>query len=231
MKWFIINTACASIHRDPSFNSSCISEAIYGESCSILEKHKNWYKIKCEDEYEGWVNSFYGIIKSEKNKNNYLITLPDVNGSFTTKLPFGSLVKEAGQGATKIKKTFDKKLILSTAKTLIDVPYKWGGKSSLGFDCSGFVQAVLKACGLNIPRDAYQQFDYFKNSRIKFSDVLPGDLHFFGETNNINHVGFSLGSSEILHSQGAVRIEDLKNNQNLSDIYHSSISIQRKFIK
>ena len=74
-KWFIINSAVGPIYSEPNFHSSCISEAVYGESCEILDKQDNWLKIRCEDGYKGWVNSFYGSISNEKNKPSYICLL------------------------------------------------------------------------------------------------------------------------------------------------------------
>ena len=67
-KWFIIDSAVGPIYLEPNFHSSCLSEAVYGESCEILDKQHNWLEIKCEDGYRGWINSFYGHISNEKNK-------------------------------------------------------------------------------------------------------------------------------------------------------------------
>ena len=113
-------------------------------------------------------------------------------------------------------------------------PYKWGGKTSLGFDCSGFVQSVLKVCGIEVPRDSSQQWDYFHNNKIDIKASEPGDLHFFGINDNITHVGLSTGGKGLLHAQGYVKVESLDPNnsdfnQGLLDIYLSSHSIKRKF--
>ena len=98
------------------------------------------------------------------------------------------------------------------------------------------MQAVLWVCGLNIPRDSYQQKLFFQNSKIKLNNSEPGDLHFFGNKEKVTHVGFSTGGLGIIHSQGMVRNDSLdkysKNyNKNLLDIYLSTYSIKCKFIQ
>ena len=50
--------------------------------------------------------------------------------------------------------------LIDTTQELLNVPYLWGGKSQLGFDCSGFVQTVFKTFGIYLPRDSYQQMNY-----------------------------------------------------------------------
>ena len=47
--------------------------------------------------------------------------------------------------------------IIELAISLLGVPYLWGGRSSFGYDCSGFVQMVLKTAGIDIPRDTHRQ--------------------------------------------------------------------------
>ena len=75
-KWFIIDSAVGPIYSEPNFHSSCLSEAVYGESCEILDNQDNWFEIKCEDGYRGWINSFYGYISNEKNKPSYIVAYP-----------------------------------------------------------------------------------------------------------------------------------------------------------
>ena len=117
---------------------------------------------------------------------------------------------------------------------LLGIPYKWGGKTSLGFDCAGLVQSVLHVCGFMVPRDANQQKVFFQNSEISIDDSEPGDLHFFGKNGFASHVGLSVGGFDFIHSQGVVKMNSLNEtskifNKNLFDIYLSSCSIKRKF--
>ena len=78
--------------------------------------------------------------------------------------------------------------IIDFSKTLLGVPYKWGGQSKEGFDCSGFAQYVMAYHGLKIPRVARIQYD--KTKKIDFEKARKGDLVFFGKsTEKITHVG------------------------------------------
>ena len=49
--WFIVNVGSAPVYDKPSFNSTCVTEAVYGESCIINDHKDNWLEIKCEDGY------------------------------------------------------------------------------------------------------------------------------------------------------------------------------------
>ncbi|MFL3015025.1 MAG: NlpC/P60 family protein [Candidatus Neomarinimicrobiota bacterium] len=233
-KWFIIKAGSALVYSQPDFNSPCITEAIYGESCRILGHKDNWFKIECEDGYIGWVNSFYGIRSLERNNPKYLVVYPKNGGHFNSKYPFGSQMENYISGSMLINKKLGSGKVIELATQLVGTPYKWGGKSSLGFDCSGLVQSVLKICGLEIPRDAKDQIIFFSNDQIDLSDAKPGDLHFFGSKDKVTHVGFSTKGPGLLHAQGTVKLDSIDSskkdyNKKLLDIYLSSHSIKRKF--
>ncbi len=103
------------------------------------------------------------------------------------------------------------------AKGMIGVPYLWGGRSTFGIDCSGFVQKVYYLCGIILPRDAWQQemWDGFEPTDIR--NPGQGDTLYFssGTTpfdERISHTGISLGGSRFIHScgKGGVMISDLE---------------------
>jgi hypothetical protein len=76
------------------------------------------------------------------------------------------------------------------ASNYMGVPYKWGGTTADGFDCSGFTQHVLKSAGYSIPRTAGDQ--YQKSTKIELENVQCGDLVFFKNDSKISHVGMIL---------------------------------------
>ncbi|MBT3179618.1 MAG: C40 family peptidase [Candidatus Marinimicrobia bacterium] len=233
-EWFIITSGAAPVYKEANFNSPCFTEAIYGESCQILDHYENWIQIKCEDNYKGWVNSFYGHKSSNKNNPTHKVVFPNKMRHFDSKFPFGAKVNDSIEGTIPIIEKIGFEQIIPIAKNLLGTPYKWGGKTSLGIDCSGLVQSVLKACGLDIPRDSYQQQEFFVDDEISMNQTGRGDLHFFGKNDIVTHVAFSTGGKKILHSQGKVKEESLDPNdenvnQKLIDMYLSSHSIQRKF--
>lgn len=124
----------------------------------------------------------------------------------------GYLSKNAAQDVVTWRKNLhnDAASILTTAKTLTGIPYMWGGTSTKGVDCSGFVRTALFMHDIIIPRDASQQA--LKGQRINilpdFSNLLPGDLLFFGkhDTKRVQHVGFYMGHGKFIHSLGWVHI-------------------------
>jgi len=94
-------------------------------------------------------------------------------------------------------KTLEELLVFS--KKFLGLPYTWGGTSSYGFDCSGFVQILFKEMGLAIPRNARCQAACTLFIPVTKKDLQAGDLVFFGTT-RITHVGLYLGNDEFIHS-------------------------------
>lgn len=92
------------------------------------------------------------------------------------------------------------------AERFLGTPYLWGGRESLGLDCSGLVQAALFACGIACPRDADQQAGL--GHQIAREDFGRGDLVFWK-----GHVAVGLDAERIVHANGfhmAVAIEPLE---------------------
>lgn len=118
-------------------------------------------------------------------------------------------ISQAGQSARD--KASD--LVIS-AMGFLGVPYRRGGNSlETGFDCSGFVRAMVEnSVGLLLPRTADQQAA--ATLTIDRSELKPGDLVFFNTLRRtFSHVGIYVGDSKFIHSPkpGAqVRVEDMR---------------------
>ncbi|MGC9004616.1 MAG: LysM peptidoglycan-binding domain-containing protein [bacterium] len=102
--------------------------------------------------------------------------------------------------------------VVTTALNYRGVRYSYGGFSSRGFDCSGFVKYVYQRHGLNLPHNAAAQYRYGKP--VNKSELRPGDLVFFrtGRGRGINHVGIYIGDGKFIHAssaRGRVRIDSL----------------------
>ncbi len=92
--------------------------------------------------------------------------------------------------------------ISKDAHQYIGVPYKWGGTSSNGFDCSGLTRAVYRLNGLNLPRTSREQFN--TGNFVLKKNLKVGDLVFFTTNNGkqINHVGIYIGNNQFIHAPG-----------------------------
>lgn len=84
--------------------------------------------------------------------------------------------------------------VVNIARTLLGIPYAYGGTSPSGFDCSGFTQYVFGKAGVSIPRTASGQ----KKAATPVGNPKPGDLVFFGSP--VWHVGIYTGNGMMIDS-------------------------------
>jgi len=86
------------------------------------------------------------------------------------------------------------------ALRFLGAPYVFGGTSSSGFDCSGFVQHVFGMLGIVLPRTADAQYDA---GRPTVGGPRAGDLVFFDTYGGVSHVGIYLGNGEFVHASSS----------------------------
>jgi cell wall-associated NlpC family hydrolase len=90
-------------------------------------------------------------------------------------------------------------LFYQTSRQQIGAPYRSGGTTPKGFDCSGFTYYVYKQHGIPLTRTAHSQ--YKKSLIISKRNALPGDLVFFKTRNGwVYHVGIYAGNNKVIHS-------------------------------
>ncbi|MBN1296002.1 C40 family peptidase [bacterium] len=92
--------------------------------------------------------------------------------------------------------------LVHTAMRFIGCPYRYGGVSENGFDCSGLTMTIYRLNGLNLPRVSLDQ--YRLGRRVSLAQLQPGDLVFFRTTGNdaITHVGIYTGKGNFIHAPG-----------------------------
>lgn len=232
--------AVCPLRSHPKDSAEMVSQVLFGELVTILEREKQWVRIRCEDKYEGYADYkfFHEISEKEAsewkelrmrnlNRNefvdiqNQLIQIPI--GAFVSSEDYafdfgilkGSLITHEVLPRTEI------------AKMYRGSSYLWGGKTPWGIDCSGFTQMVLAFEKIELPRDAYQQAEI--GQLIDFKDKEAGDLVFFTTTSEkITHVGLMISERQIIHAHGSIRIDELQNEgiyqseeQRISHHFHS----------
>jgi gamma-D-glutamyl-L-lysine dipeptidyl-peptidase len=104
---------------------------------------------------------------------------------------------------------------IELGKRFLGLPYTWGGTSSFGYDCSGFVQMLCRRRGIGLPRDAAPQAASSALAPVERGDLRPGDLLYFGSSaSHITHTGMYIGDGKFLdattYQHPAVRIDSLK---------------------
>jgi len=105
------------------------------------------------------------------------------------------------------------KLLEQVVNSYLGVPYRWGGTTGKGFDCSGFVIAVYREVyDAGLPRTSSAMWKLGR--QVPISAAKPGDLVFFkgGSFSTIDHVGIYMGHNRFVHSStsSGVIYSDLK---------------------
>ena len=215
MRYGICKLSVVPMRREASHESELVSELLFNDIYEVIDENDEWVKIRClYDSYEGWVRKLqhFEIDDKEYNeclkKDKYIITSP-ISYYNNKVLSFGSKIFEERENSILLRKQFDSRIMVESAIKLLDTPYRWGGKSVMGIDCSAFVQLCAKVAGFKLPRDASQQVNH--GVTVNFlSDARSGDIAFFeNENRKITHVGILLSNDKIIHASGKVRIDTL----------------------
>ena len=104
--------------------------------------------------------------------------------------------------------------VVRVAQSLLNVPYLWGGKNIMGYDCSGFIQTVYSVFGINLLRNAREQVTQGQVVG-SLAEAQPGDLVFFDhldrapEATRITHVGMLISPTEVIHCSGCVHVDKI----------------------
>ena len=208
-----------------SDKSEMTNQVLYGETFDILLQEEKWSKIRLHhDQYEGWIDNKQYQKTTKKVKNKYICNRRLIAAKQLI-LPLGAFVD--------FEVIPNKKTIIDTAKSLLNTPYLWGGRTCFGIDCSGFTQIIFRVHHISIPRDAYQQAT--TGNSIQFTEIQNGDLAFFANLDGrIIHVGILIHNKkniQIIHASGKVRIDILDEkgiyNQETSSYTHQLHSIRR----
>lgn len=208
-----------------------VTQLLFGETYDVLDQSGKWLLIRLHyDGYEGWIDKKqFSAIDEGTNffKSNWVNTaaigmLKEVSGTANILLSFGSTLPGLSDGKCVFNgKTYvfsgelaDTSLpkpenIRHFAMLFLNAAYLWGGKTIFGIDCSGFTQAIFKAAGIKLYRDAAQQAG--QGETIDFIDeAQAGDLAFFdNEEGKIIHTGIILEKGKIIHAANFVRIDSI----------------------
>ncbi len=135
-----------------------------------------------KDDLYAWGQSLEG----DGNKNT-AAQLEQILVSLFSKIPSATKNDPKAPTRTEPLGNDERSKIIAFAEKSIGIPYKWGGMTSSGFDCSGYTSHVMKEFGVSIPRRAIDQQKV--SIKIKQKDAQKGDLVFFNNGGGISHVG------------------------------------------
>jgi gamma-D-glutamyl-L-lysine dipeptidyl-peptidase len=215
--------------------------AVYQLSFDALE---NWRKsdriINTSSEGNVFADSKHSIVLSDLVAGAILVKKGQSKGSTSVLLPDGRAGFVADANWIHFNRWRDTASLHSdrmvlTGKQLMGFPYLWGGTSSKGMDCSGFIKTICLLNGVIVERDASQQVHHGLEIDITdgWDKLQKGDLLFFGSklTKRVNHVGLYIGDSEVLHESGSVHINSLdKKRSNYNNELYDNLLAARRVI-
>lgn len=155
------------------------------------------------------------------NANNRLIGLPDFNypGVNAPSTPLAASMAQPLRVQVDHNKPVSPNAagVVALAEKYRGTPYKWGGTTPAGFDCSGFVQYLYAQKGISIPRTTYEQFK--TGTPVSRSALKPGDVVFFEPTaQGPGHEGLFIGHGQFIqapHTGDVVKISRLADYRNV----------------
>lgn len=218
----------AGVRRDADLASEQMDQLLFGEAFEVIEEAEDgfvWGQAR-RDGYVGFVAA--AALSPPGPEPTHRISAPrtyafaqpsiksrasgpySMNALVAVEAEDGRLCKVAGAGWMAAEHlapvgAFETD-VAAVAERFLGAPYLWGGRESLGLDCSGLVQQALFACGMACPRDADQQAGLGRE--IGRVDFRRGDLVFWR-----GHVAIGLDENRIVHANGhhmMVAIEPLE---------------------
>lgn len=237
MRYGICKLSVIPIRKEMSHESELVSELLFNDIYEIIEEKDEWIKIKnLYDSYEGWLRALQHFELYEYefqeyiSKDKYIVNEPFCIYNNMV-LSFGSKIFENHDNTIMLRNIYNPKIMVECAIKLLNTPYRWGGKSIMGIDCSALVQLCAKVAGFKLPRDASQQVNH-GNTINSISEAKAGDIAFFkNENNRITHVGILLSNEKIIHASGKVRIDSFDSkgiyNKDLKEYTHKLYIIKR----
>jgi cell wall-associated NlpC family hydrolase len=218
------------LRREPRFDATLDTEALLGETVTLYEESEGWAWVQLSrDGYVGYVPS-EGLTRAliapthrVSALRTYIYPQPDGKAPPLALLSLNALVSVAGEQGRFLALegggyVFARHALpigeaapdyVAVAEAFLGTPYLWGGRTSVGLDCSGLVQLAAEAAGLTAPRDADMQAAELGRP-IEWQDgatLRRGDLVFWE-----GHVGIMTSAHELLHANAhhmAVAVEPL----------------------
>lgn len=211
--------SAAPIRKQPDAHSPMDDQLLAGEIFAVLEKRRGWaWGFSRAGGYVGWValvglsdtvrpvdrrvtalRTYAFSEPSIKSVPNHLLSLNAViasgrrEGRFVEAQDLGWLIEAHTADLDDHADDF-----VAVAEAYLGTPYLWGGKESLGLDCSGLVQMALRAAGIETPRDTDQQEVFLRERWDTVAlerERARGDIVFWP-----GHVGIMTDSEFMLHA-------------------------------
>lgn len=206
------------LRREPRFDATLDTEALFGETLTLFDESEGWAWVQlCRDGYVGYMPSegLAAALATPTHRvavlRTYVYPSPDIKTPPLALLSLNALLSVEAEERRFIALRSGGFVIAEHTRKLgehaydfVDValafrgtPYLWGGRTSLGIDCSGLVQLASEAAGLPCPRDADMQAKEVGRS-VDWQEVgalARGDLVFWD-----GHVGIMTSAQDLVHA-------------------------------
>lgn len=179
----IVSTDRLNARTEPSTEAKIWTQISNNERYHVLAQLDGWVQIEFDEGGEG--------DGSDEVSSAYVSTdYVDVRYALQEAIKFSPAEENASLRSQ----------IVNYAMQFLGNPYVWGGTSlTKGADCSGFTMSVMKHFGISLPHYSGDQAK--RGTRIKSSQMRPGDLIFYGNSSGtINHVAMYIGNGQIIHA-------------------------------
>ena len=220
--------ASLPLRREPRFDSTLDTEALKGETVTLYAEGEGWAWVQIDrDRYVGYMPSdglspkiiapthkiaaLRSYVYSEPDGKSPTLDLLSLNAFITARAEEGRFRALECGGYVVARHTLPVGEMaddpVAIAETFVGTPYLWGGRTSIGLDCSGLVQLAAEAAGLSAPRDADMQAAELGEpvSWRDGAELSRGDLVFWD-----GHVGIMTSGTQLLHANAhhmAVELE------------------------
>ena len=205
----------APLRRAPAADATQLDQLLFGERFDVLEERDGWaFGQARRDGYVGWapaealagpplapthrVTALRAYAFAEPDIKSAPVGLYSLNALATVEAREGRFARAARGGwfvegqLAPVGTGFARDPV-AVAERFLGAPYLWGGRESLGLDCSGLVQAALHACGRACPRDSDRQRALGRE--VAPAEAQRGDLMFWA-----GHVGLLAAPDRLLHA-------------------------------
>lgn len=222
----IVNKPFITLYRHPQEYSWIEDTLRYGLPVKICQEEGEWVRVEQGWlKKSGLIreDSQYIPTAYVTHRGAYVFTEPDTVKGPLLELPFetGIMVEQELQEQhgrfwqvrlldgrsgfiqqSQLTKNFAKlneQEVVEFAKLFLGIKYLWGGTTSFGFDCSGFVQMLYRQMGISLPRNSYEQAADIR--LISVDEPKACDLVFFrNQAGQVVHVGMMMNSAEFIHA-------------------------------
>ena len=202
----IVTGSVVNVRSKPDLSAEILTKLEKGTKVDIYERSGDWYRISIGEDRYGWVNNEYISVRNDSVSRSLTtdVEAPVLAPAEVNDEAAGEATGTTDESAAAVESEQAgdvRQEIVAYAKKFLGVKYVYGGSTSRGFDCSGFVGYVFKHFSIDLERASRDMGG--RGTAVKKADLQPGDLVFFdtnGNLNGINHVGIYIGGNKFIHA-------------------------------